>query len=1160
MNQHSNKMRVGGYVAIVAMGIMAAMATHAATVDAKARNGFGRMHFTFTSPAKLNASVSGDTATLSFDQPLEASEASIAGALPDYIRSAKLSADKRRLTLSLTQPYRIRQFVSGNKVGIDLLQTTPPSNVDASSPPPSDTQTAETLSTKNEEAGDASSVSETESNVSEVTTADARSAPPVKPLTPAKSKLNTAAKTPAPVLRETKPTPVTAQKPTPTEIPDATQRVSIASSNPPSAPPIENPVLSTKPSAATDSKPDTLLSTKPTAEKTVTPIADDDEDRAEAPIATTKPATPTVAEAAADSSGHSTAAPAASTAIAPPDIGPFLVTARNKNAETSLNFPWRARTAAAVFQRSRDIWVVFSTAQNVTPELLRSIVPKQVVTVTQYAYPGNTVLRFVTDGSINARAEQVSGGYGWNVIFGTAPARPLLDVPIGTDTIEGLTRLLMGVFDVAPTVRFYDPTIGDLLVIIPAFESGRGVSGARQFPQLQVLPSPQGIALSSRIVDLTTTVTRTGVTVASPQGLAVSENLPLLSSAGPVAGASAASGVMLPYDQWYIPRDQFHEVEAGRYVSLAAAGKAQKADAMLGLVTLYLGQGFGAEAHGMLTLLKEQFPEYYTSKKLALLHGAALVMENRMREASEVLAASELDELDETQLWRDVTSLFVVAPLRIDTVASPAAGNTNDASANTPPAINDDEADALPNPTSPAIATSAPTTIGKPVLRFLKYNKPYIRFYPPRIRQRLAQIAADAYIRDGQEEKALAAYETLIGDDIIASVAGDAEFTLAIVTEKKGEKDKALGMLEQLAKQPDDLRIAAQARLRAAQLRYAMGTLTADEAAEQLEGLRMIWRGDAIERSVLSALVTLYGDAKRHDALLRTYKAILEGFPADPDTLTTTEKMNTLFSDIFLGELGESLPPLTALSLFDEFSNLTPLGEKGDMLVQKLADRLAAIDLLDRAIVLLDNQVKFRATGEARSQIGARLALLHLLNQNPQAALSVLEVTNYGQSKPELTIARQQLTAEALSKLGKHDEALGVLATDSTPLGNKLRLEVLWAMQDWPNISNRAEDMLNSRPNLTQALSSDETEILLKLALAYAFQGDEVQLRYLRDYYGGLIPDSGYKQIFEFITNDTTPLDPADFAMLAEQISRTESFLDRFKEKLAARPLSEAPE
>jgi type II secretory pathway component PulJ len=284
---------------------------------------------------------------------------------------------------------------------------------------------------------------------------------------------------------------------------------------------------------------------------------------------------------------------------------------------------------------------------------------------------------------------------------------------------------------------------------------------------------------------------------------------------------------------------------------------------------------------------------------------------------------------------------------------------------------------------------------------------------------------------------------------------------------------------------------------------------------------------------------------------------LLDGFPNAPDALTLSGEMGDLFHRVFNEGLADEMPPLKALSLFYEFRDLTPLGEKGDQIIQRLADRLAAIDLLDRATQLLEHQIKFRVTAEQRSQVGARLALLHLLNSHPQEALNVLEVTNYGNNSPDLNTQRHQLTAEALTRLGKNEEALGVLYNDTTPVGARLRLDVLWAMQDWPNVVNHAEEILSTRTNLTEPLTLDETEVLLKLALGYSFEGDYVQLRYLRDYYGELIPNTAYKQIFDFITNDTTPLDPEDFAMLAKQISRTENFLSTFKAKIAAGKLSE---
>ena len=251
------------------------------------------------------------------------------------------------------------------------------------------------------------------------------------------------------------------------------------------------------------------------------------------------------------------------------------------------------------------------------------------------------------------------------------------------------------------------------------------------------------------------------------------------------------------------------------------------------------------------------------------------------------------------------------------------------------------------------------------------------------------------------------------------------------------------------------------------------------------------------------------------------------------------------------------MPPLKALSLFYEFRDITPLGEKGDQVIQNLADRLAKFDLIDRATQLLDHQIKFRVGGEQRSRIGARLALLHLLNREPKEALAALEATNYGENNTELKIQRQQLNADALSRLGRHEEAISMLFNDTTKTGTLLRLDVLWAMKDWPNVVNRAEDILSTRPNLTATLTPEETEVLLKLALAYNFQSDYTQLRYLRDYYSGLIPDTAYKQVFDFITNDTAPLDSEDFSMIAKQISNTETFLTTFRTKIANGKLSD---
>jgi hypothetical protein len=132
-----------------------------------------------------------------------------------------------------------------------------------------------------------------------------------------------------------------------------------------------------------------------------------------------------------------------------------------------------------------------------------------------------------------------------------------------------------------------------------------------------------------------------------------------------------------------------------------------------------------------------------------------------------------------------------------------------------------------------------------------------------------------------------------------------------------------------------------------------------------------------------------------------------------------------------------------------------------------------------------------------------------------------------------------------------------MLFNDDSREADLLRLDILWAMKDWPNVINQAEDILSSRPNLTSKLDNRETEVLMKLVLGYSFEGDHTQLRYLRDYYSALLPETRYKEIFAFMTNDTAPLDPEDFDLVAKQISNTESFLDVFRKQIAEGNLSE---
>src|SRR5690606_27643132 len=97
-----------------------------------------------------------------------------------------------------------------------------------------------------------------------------------------------------------------------------------------------------------------------------------------------------------------------------------------------------------------------------------------------------------------------------------------------------------------------------------------------------------------------------------------------------------------------------------------------------------------------------------------------------------------------------------------------------------------------------------------------------------------------------------------------------------------------------------------------------------------------------------------------------------------------------------------------------------------------LADRLVEVDLLERAAELLEGQVRYRLEGAQKARIGARLALVRLLDRDPEASLEALDFSAAEGLDEKLASQRRQLKARALAALGRAEEALAALDGDDS--------------------------------------------------------------------------------------------------------------------------------
>ena len=202
-----------------------------------------------------------------------------------------------------------------------------------------------------------------------------------------------------------------------------------------------------------------------------------------------------------------------------------------------------------------------------------------------------------------------------------------------------------------------------------------------------------------------------------------------------------------------------------------------------------------------------------------------------------------------------------------------------------------------------------------------------------------------------------------------------------------------------------DRAAAAEAKLLDIMLRQRRDEINQADALRELETLAVLWRGDAIEVRALQMMAKIYTDTGRYGESLAAARAATRLQPNSEISRAGQDASAALFAQLYLSSKGDDLRPVDALGMFYEYSELTPIGRRGDEMIRRLADRLVAVDLLDQASELLQYQVDKRLEGAARAQVAARLAMVYLTSRKPDRAISALRTTRIADLSGELRTA-----------------------------------------------------------------------------------------------------------------------------------------------------------
>ncbi|MGH7122744.1 MAG: hypothetical protein ACREFI_00120, partial [Stellaceae bacterium] len=741
-----------------------------------------------------------------------------------------------------------------------------------------------------------------------------------------------------------------------------------------------------------------------------------------------------------------------STPPAPPAQPPALAIHYTAASDVaSLRFAWAKPVPAAVFRRAGALWVVFGAIAEPDLTELQERGKAAIERVEQVANAAATVLRVATRRGLEPSIRRV--GNEW-VIDLTAQDFHV-DAPV-TALAQPDARPARVVFEMqgsSESIAVNDPEVGDRLLVVPTLEVGRGIALENSVVEFRALVSAQGLVLRPNLEGVTAKSVGNGIEVTGPRGLVLSGD------ADRLLGSASDGFRLFDFQAWAGPAKQAfldRRSELERVVSTTPAN--QRSQPRLALAEFYFARLYAAEALGVLDAIERDDPAFAADRVVRAMRGAAAFLIDDRDQAVKELNRPTLDRENEAALWRGAL----------------AAGDGD-------------------------WRTAAPL--------FLR-GANLLTAYPKSLRNRFELVAAESMIRTGSSDAAGTLLRMVRQDAPSVGDLSMARYLEGLQAQARGDLTRSLEIWQEVARS-DDRPSRARALKDRAMALLEIGKISRADAIQQLDALRFSWRGDTFEFDLLHTLGTLLiadGDYRRGLDVLRQATV---NYPHHPEIPMVQTQMAEAFGQVFTGKNADAISPIKALALYQEFKGVAAPNGKSDEIVRHLADRLIAVDLLDQADILLEDQVTNRLTGAEKARTATELALIRLLDHRPDAALKALDISLSKDVAPDLARRHDQLRARALLDLKRPKDALAALGNDQSRDAFRLRADIYWRDQSWQEAVHAFARIVDV-PAEGKKLSERDGRVVLNWAAALTLMGDQAALGQLRNRFGAAMAQSPY--------------------------------------------------
>ena len=773
------------------------------------------------------------------------------------------------------------------------------------------------------------------------------------------------------------------------------------------------------------------------------------------------------------------------------------VDAKRNSDGLRLTFSFAAVAPAALFRRADVVWLVFNSAEPLDLEPIRREAGSVIGDVSAVPLEKGQAIRLrLNRPQLASLTGDENTGRNWVVTFADTmqtPSQPLNAIRNITDPARA--NVTVPIAKPGLTHRLVDPDAGDALMVVTAPPPGRGFMRRQDFVEFSLLESIHGVVVQPNSDDVTAEIASDKVTLSRPGGLTLSP--------ADVGAQRASTAVRPVFDVNEWRRNQQEDFVKRLDMLVTAASRAtaeQRNPARLDLARFYMSRGMHPEAKGVLDLALGEAKPGHEDLSMLIVHSVASTLMGRPEQGLKDLVSPAIGTNYDSQLWKAL-----------------------------------------------ALARQGKWADAREKFKNVEFAVTSL----PLELQRVVLVEA---MRAAIEVKDYSGAASRSNDLDVIGIPPDLKPQISVLrgrlAEAMGRDKDALAEYKAAARSADRA-AAMEARLLDIALRQKRDEITQENALRDLETLSVTWRGDGLEVKALQMMARIYSDTARYGESLSAARTATRLQPNSEISRTAQDDSAALFAQLFLSPKGDDMPPVDALALFYEYSELTPIGRRGDEMIRRLADRLVAVDLLDQASELLQYQVDHRLEGAARAQVAARLAMVYLMNRKPDRAIGALRTTRIADLAGELRQQRLLLEARAQSDIGRRDLGLDIISNITGREAIRLRADIFWAARRWRESSEQIELYYGDRWRDFKPLNPVEKGDVIRAVVGYALAEDSLGLARFREKYAALMSGEADRAAFE-VASKPASSNSAEFAQIAKMAASVDT-LDGFLREMKAR-------